>query len=31
VALSPPLNLTEDDLDFIVDGVAKGVAEASAA
>ena len=31
VALSPPLNLTEDDLDFIVDGLAKGVAEASAA
>ena len=31
LALSPPLNLTEDDLDFIVDGLAKGLAEATAA
>jgi adenosylmethionine-8-amino-7-oxononanoate aminotransferase len=31
VALSPPLNLTEDDLDFIVTTLAAGIEEASAA
>jgi adenosylmethionine-8-amino-7-oxononanoate aminotransferase len=31
VALSPPLNLTEDDLEFIVTSLAAGVEEASAA
>jgi 4-aminobutyrate aminotransferase-like enzyme len=31
LALCPPLNLTEDDLDFIVDNLAQGIAEASAA